>query len=86
MWRVNIYKDVYGEVYTDEKVFEKETDAYIFFEDEIKIEFEDEIMDGLISDQRIQDIIGEGVYAFEDEETEIVITLEEILDEENYSL
>lgn len=76
MWTVTIYRDngYSGENYT--KHFKKEEDAYNYFEEEIKIEFEEEIEEGLVSPQEIQNILNNNIYRYENDKYEVVISLD----------
>lgn len=76
MWTVTVYRDngFSGENYS--KQFDNEEDAYEFFDSEIRIEFEEEIEQGLVSDNELQNIINAGIYTYENDAYEVTITLE----------
>ena len=78
MWTVTVYKDngYGGENYT--KRFYEEDNALEFFSEEIKDEFRDEIEQGLVSDQEIQNIINNNIYTYDSEDYEVSISLEYI--------
>jgi hypothetical protein len=86
LWIVTIYRDngYSGENYV--KKFDTEDEAYDFFSEEVKSEFTEEIEDGLVSDQEVQNIINNGIYTYESEAYEVTITLElgDIEDGEEY--
>lgn len=82
MWKVTIYKDYGYDIINYSKTFIDEDNAYDFFSNEIKNEFDSEIEQGLISDQEIQNIINNDYYRFESEDKEILIHIEELDDKE----
>ncbi|AGO48996.1 hypothetical protein N356_gp103 [Cellulophaga phage phi14:2] len=84
MWIVTVYRDngYSGENYT--KKFDDEDDAIDFFTEEVKDEFREEIEEGLVSDQEIQNIVNNNIYTYDSEDYEVTISLELIDDEEDY--
>lgn len=84
MWTVTVYRDngYSGENYA--KNFEDEDEALDFFAEEVKDEFREEIEEGLVSDQEIQNIVNNNIYTYDSEDYEVTISLEESNDEEDY--
>lgn len=76
MWSVHIFRDNGYSTENFTKKFEEEDDAYDFFSDEVKGEFDSEIESGLVSDQEIQNIINNSIYTYSDEKYDVTISLE----------
>lgn len=76
MWIVTVYRDNNYSIESYDKTFSEQVDAESFFADEIKHEFDDQIENGTISNQEVQDIINTAFYTYEDEDYQVSITLE----------
>lgn len=79
MWLVKIHRDIVGKsLVSYSKIFDDEDEAYDFFEEEVKDEFRNEIKEGLVTDQEIQNIINNEMYFYDTDSKEILIRIEEI--------